>query len=891
MQAVPTGFIDSVSLRTFAATLNLHNDNDGSSSSNDDDFDNGDEHDTWNDNTIEKEGGSIVSSQWELILATPDQRRNFIEIHGGECGVGINIDNNNNNNNNNNNSHSNDYDNNENPLWERYTILSNLLPPSPNLDSSIPPFSSSSFTNTNTHPHPVRVEEILTDLWKYCAIASGLANVIGDHGMTYPLGTLDTVLPHDGRNRIVRILTETQTQTSTSTTTTRRYFANPSVMALDAPSGSGRIVAHKMIRLLLELPLEQFWERDYPAWRGRELYRLSAEAAEVEAEVEVEVERMPDTEWEWLEADCGGVVLGSGEVSISGNGKVDVEAPEIYPESLPRYCARDDGSPCCRVRRVTNGSTNDDGKSTSESTIGNIVMLLRHPLGSPPTGPLIDLSPRTATTTTTENNNNKNDADRRHYNEGGRGRLPYLHYIQGGLDGLGKITQLANYTVTPHEASFMSVVRTNNPFETNDHASSSRQREGYNPIIVHPNGKMTNIITTPNFFQMLFENSCLPTGKACHDCLKKWQPPKAEEDRSATCLDCQVECGCYCGVLCQTRPPRKRQGSRLKIYPPVTRKDRDRIVPRIVHQTYFETITKEKYPNMSRLIEGWKKSGWEYNFYDDDAASDFLRTHFPPEVQEAYDAILPGAFKADLFRYCVLLIRGGVYADMDLLLTSNLDEIVPPDIGFMVPQDEPGTEVKHRSCLWNGLLVAAPGHPFLARTIEMVVNNARNRFTSVDFDDMLCPDPVLRMSHQFDTLFVSGPCALGASVNAFLGRHMQEEIKVGDLHTWHSERDVDDVHTNKEKIVIPPDDERLLIPGRTVILIQNKEDMGAHCFTWLERNTIFACTDLPNYDDRPKEIAHYSSLHVKTGVFGVKKLYVDDIIADEVVSVVVQPVV
>jgi mannosyltransferase OCH1-like enzyme len=46
-----------------------------------------------------------------------------------------------------------------------------------------------------------------------------------------------------------------------------------------------------------------------------------------------------------------------------------------------------------------------------------------------------------------------------------------------------------------------------------------------------------------------------------------------------------------------------------------------------------------------------------------------------------------GAFKADLFRYCVLLIDGGVYADIDILLTSNLDKAIDDDVGFMLPID------------------------------------------------------------------------------------------------------------------------------------------------------------------------------------------------------------
>jgi hypothetical protein len=49
---------------------------------------------------------------------------------------------------------------------------------------------------------------------------------------------------------------------------------------------------------------------------------------------------------------------------------------------------------------------------------------------------------------------------------------------------------------------------------------------------------------------------------------------------------------------------------------------------------------------MSRLIESWKKSGWEYYFYDDDTAGEFLSTHFPPEVREAYESIIPGEWTA-----------------------------------------------------------------------------------------------------------------------------------------------------------------------------------------------------------------------------------------------------
>lgn len=208
---------------------------------------------------------------------------------------------------------------------------------------------------------------------------------------------------------------------------------------------------------------------------------------------------------------------------------------------------------------------------------------------------------------------------------------------------------------------------------------------------------------------------------------------------------------------------------------------------------------------------------------------------------------------------------------------------------------QPGIDVGRRSCLWNGLIASAPGHPFLARTIEIVVNNIRNRFTAVDYDDMLCPNPALSVSHTVDTLFTCGPCILGAGINNLLGRHMQAGFEVGDVDIWQAERarasTAEAVGASKGGGAIPavgPDDQRLLVPGRTVILEQDKNDMGAHRFTWADRHLIIAATDMPDYDDRPPTKEHYSKTHEKAGVYGMRKLYTDTKRANEEIRFVVE---
>ncbi len=142
---------------------------------------------------------------------------------------------------------------------------------------------------------------------------------------------------------------------------------------------------------------------------------------------------------------------------------------------------------------------------------------------------------------------------------------------------------------------------------------------------------------TPRAFDIFLENGCLPSWQ-CHTCFVK-----STNANESSCELCATECKCYCQMLCRVRPKERRVVKEIVVNPPQIRKDQSRLIPRIIHQTYFEPVTLENnYTHFSKLVESWKQSGWEYNFYDDEAAGKYLETHFPPEVLEAYNSILPG---------------------------------------------------------------------------------------------------------------------------------------------------------------------------------------------------------------------------------------------------------
>jgi mannosyltransferase OCH1-like enzyme len=65
----------------------------------------------------------------------------------------------------------------------------------------------------------------------------------------------------------------------------------------------------------------------------------------------------------------------------------------------------------------------------------------------------------------------------------------------------------------------------------------------------------------------------------------------------------------------------------------------------VIHQTWFEDLSVERYPQLARVQSSWKNAGYAYRFYTDSDAREFIATNFPTRFLEAYDALVPGAFK------------------------------------------------------------------------------------------------------------------------------------------------------------------------------------------------------------------------------------------------------
>jgi len=124
--------------------------------------------------------------------------------------------------------------------------------------------------------------------------------------------------------------------------------------------------------------------------------------------------------------------------------------------------------------------------------------------------------------------------------------------------------------------------------------SSSLSSEADKPFITTITSRSTNRkpFSTPNFFHIISDKECLPTNRICEACMKDF--------RGGSCSKCRKFCGCFCDSLCQTLVQDKVLTKVFEYAPPVYKRHIDgsaqsgRLIPRIVHQTWFEQITRDK---------------------------------------------------------------------------------------------------------------------------------------------------------------------------------------------------------------------------------------------------------------------------------------------------------
>lgn len=213
--------------------------------------------------------------------------------------------------------------------------------------------------------------------------------------------------------------------------------------------------------------------------------------------------------------------------------------------------------------------------------------------------------------------------------------------------------------------------------------------------------------------------------------------------------------------------------------PPVNR-SHDKLIPRYLWMAVREI---EDIHNMNAQLPALfeRNKNWELKMVDNYNKDVFMNKTFAnTSLLWAYHAISPaaGAAKADIWRYAVLWTYGGFYIDDDSDMKVPLDNMVEPLDEMIISFEKNGFDGdvcyipkyhlsdwatfrnethKARSQVFNGnvvpnwALAAAPGHPFLARTMKNIVEVLRHEYLM---------DPVMR-DLKFAFKWMSVMCATG----------------------------------------------------------------------------------------------------------------------------------
>ena len=112
---------------------------------------------------------------------------------------------------------------------------------------------------------------------------------------------------------------------------------------------------------------------------------------------------------------------------------------------------------------------------------------------------------------------------------------------------------------------------------------------------------------------------------------------------------------------------------------------------------------------------------FKYCLYDDNDCREFIKNNFQEDVLNAYDTLIPGAYKADLWRYCILYKEGGIYVDIKYKPLNKFKFITLTESEHWV-LDVDGNGI------YNALMVCKPENAILFAAIHQIVENVKNRF-------------------------------------------------------------------------------------------------------------------------------------------------------------------
>lgn len=166
------------------------------------------------------------------------------------------------------------------------------------------------------------------------------------------------------------------------------------------------------------------------------------------------------------------------------------------------------------------------------------------------------------------------------------------------------------------------------------------------------------------------------------------------------------------------------------------------IIPLNIFQSWHTLNLPSKMKSNVELLQK-QNPEFTYYLYDDDMSREFIKTHFDEEVLYTFDKLKPGAFKCDLWRCCVLYIKGGIYLDIKYHCINDFKLIQLTNNEYYV-RDKSYQGI---TGIYNALICSMPNNKILYNCIQLIIENVKNN------------------TYEYSELYVSGPHIMSSLFN------------------------------------------------------------------------------------------------------------------------------
>ena len=164
------------------------------------------------------------------------------------------------------------------------------------------------------------------------------------------------------------------------------------------------------------------------------------------------------------------------------------------------------------------------------------------------------------------------------------------------------------------------------------------------------------------------------------------------------------------------------------------------MIPKVIYKT--GPILNQTIKKINDDLEK-QNPGWKVKFYDDKACINFFKNDFQNNnpffkrnVIIGYNKLVPPAYKADLWRLCVIYQYGGVYIDATSHFYLPIDKIFDLNKNFNIALDRKPGRGREAEGLQISLFAGSKDHPFLKSYICQILINIKNKYYG---NNSLCP--------------------------------------------------------------------------------------------------------------------------------------------------------